>query len=47
MTVTRNFPSGSYTVSTIKDNHLVSKTYYGYTRGEALALFTAELGGKS
>lgn len=44
MTVTRNL-NGSYTVSDIIDDYLVNRTYYGYTKREAVALFRAEMKG--
>lgn len=38
-------PNGSITVSAIVDGYLVSRTYYWYTRREAVAMFRASIGG--
>jgi hypothetical protein len=42
MTVKILFPSGAVSVSDIINNQLVTKTYYGYTRKQAVALFKKE-----
>lgn len=42
MTITRIFPSGAWQVSTIINGYLVTRTYYGYTKREAIALFRSE-----
>lgn len=41
MTITRNH-NGSFTVSAMRGEYLVSRTYYGYTKREALAIFKQE-----
>jgi hypothetical protein len=43
MNTTTN-PNGSTTVSAIVDGYLVHRTYYGYTRRQALAAFRASIG---
>lgn len=37
------FPSGAWCVQTMLGAQLVSQTYYGYTKREALAAFRAYL----
>ena len=37
--VSRLFPSGAWQVSDIVGGYLVARTYYGYTRAQAVALF--------
>ena len=44
MTATKQFPSGAWTISDIVNGYLVSRTYYGYTKREAMAAFRAEVG---
>lgn len=39
MTITKVFPSGAYQVSDIIGGHLVTRTYYGYTKREAQRQF--------
>lgn len=39
MTVERLKPSGAYQISTIKNGYLIHKTYYFYTRKDAVADF--------
>ena len=41
MTVTKN-PNGSLTVSKVINGYLYTKTYYGYTKREAVSLYTRE-----
>jgi hypothetical protein len=41
MTTTKN-PNGSYTVSEIVNGYLVSRTYYGYTKRDAIRIFKNE-----
>lgn len=38
MTITKNY-AGAWVVSDTIDGYLVTKSYYGYTRAEALAMF--------
>lgn len=45
MSIQRNH-AGAYVVSDIVGGYLVTRTYYGYTKRESIALFRAELGGK-
>tara|TARA_R100000406_G_scaffold80572_2_gene61939 strand:- start:920 stop:1063 length:144 start_codon:yes stop_codon:yes gene_type:complete len=35
--------NGAWVVSDIIDNHLVTRTYHGYTREEAVTLFDIEV----
>jgi len=42
MTVRIILSSGAVSVSDIINNQLVTKTYYGYTRREAIAAFKKE-----
>ena len=42
MTVRLILSSGAVSVSDIINNQLVTKTYYGYTRKQAVALFKKE-----
>lgn len=42
MTVTKNH-EGALVVSALAHGYLITRTYYGYTRKEALALFKREL----
>jgi hypothetical protein len=39
VTTTKKIPSGAWEVSDIVGGYLVTRTYYGYTKSEALALF--------
>jgi hypothetical protein len=41
--VSRLYPSGAWEVSDIVGGYWVARTYYGYTRREAVALFRREL----
>jgi hypothetical protein len=43
MSATRNH-NGSWTVSDIIDGYLVSRTYYSYTKRQALRAFREEMG---
>lgn len=40
MLVERNI-NGSYSISDVIDGHLVTRTYYGYSKREAIRLFRA------
>jgi hypothetical protein len=42
LSVTRAFPSGAWIVAAIVGDNYASRTYYGYTRREAVARFRAE-----
>ncbi len=42
MTATKLFPSGAWQVSAIISGCLVLRTYYGYTKREAIAEFKSE-----
>lgn len=42
-TVNQLFPSGAYEVSTIVDNQLIRRIYFGHTKEEASAAFREEL----
>jgi hypothetical protein len=42
LSVTRAFPSGAWVVAAIVGDTRQSRTYYGYTRREAVASFRAE-----
>ncbi len=44
MSVYRSFPSGAWVVSDIVGGYLTTRTYYGYTRSEAVRKFRAEVG---
>jgi hypothetical protein len=46
LSVTRAVPSGAWIVAAIVGNCRVSRTFYGYTRREAVALFRAEFPGQ-
>lgn len=39
MTVEKLLPSGGYTISAIRNNRLIRRTFYGCTRKEAIAAF--------
>ena len=41
--VSRLYPSGAWEVSDIVAGYWVRRTYYGYTRRQAVALFRREL----
>jgi hypothetical protein len=41
-TATKLFPSGAIEVCDIINNQLIRKTFYGYTKQEAIASFKAE-----
>jgi hypothetical protein len=43
MTIEKSFPSGAYVITAIKDNHLVVRRYFGYTKKAATALFNKEM----
>lgn len=42
LSVTRAVPSGAWIVAAIVGNSYASRTYYGYTRREAIARFRAD-----
>lgn len=42
MTATKLFPSGAWQVSAIIGGYLVKRTFFGYTKREALQAFRAE-----
>jgi len=42
MTVTKLFPSGAWEVSDIIGGYLVRRTYYDYTKRQAIAEFKRE-----
>jgi hypothetical protein len=42
VTATKKFPSGAWEVYATVDGHLMTRTYYGYTKREAIRLFVAE-----
>ena len=44
MSVYRSFPSGAWVVSDIVGNFLTTRTYFGYTRSEAVRKFRMEVG---
>jgi len=46
MTAERLFPSGAWRVSAMRDGHLVTRVYYGFTKREALAEFRHEMEGR-
>lgn len=41
----RAFPSGAWNVSAIVNGYLMRRTYFGYTKREAIDLFIAEANG--
>jgi hypothetical protein len=41
--VSRLYPSGAWEVSDIVGGHYVRRTYYGYSRARAVALFRREV----
>lgn len=41
--VSRLYPSGAWEVSDIVAGYWVRRTYYGYTRAQALALYRREV----
>jgi len=43
MTIERIYPSGGWLISSIVGGYLVSRRYFGYSMGEALALYRAEI----
>lgn len=43
MTIQRVVPSGAWQVSDVVNGYLVTRTYYGYTKQEALWKFKAAL----
>ena len=45
LTVARIIPSGAWQVSAIIGGHLVTRTYYGYTRREAVMRYRQETDG--
>ena len=45
MTATKLFPSGAYEVSDIIGGRLIRRTYYGYTKREAVQAFRAQFKG--
>ena len=45
MTIKKNQESGAFEIYALIGNHLLTRTYYGYTRREAVAMFRAELKG--
>lgn len=42
LSITKNPINGSYVVSDIIDGHLVTRTYYGYTKKECKRMFRNE-----
>lgn len=42
MIVHRAFPSGAWVISNLSGSHLTTKTYYGYTRKEAIKMFLVD-----
>ncbi|NBV34822.1 MAG: hypothetical protein EBR81_13805 [Proteobacteria bacterium] len=44
MSAYRSFPSGAWQVSDIVGGYLTTRTYYGYSRVEAVRKFRAEVG---
>ena len=44
VSVYRSFPSGAWQVCDVVGGYLTTKTYYGYTRSEAVRMFRAEYG---
>ena len=42
LSITKNPINGSYVVSDIIDGHLVTRTYYGYTKKECRRMFRNE-----
>lgn len=45
MTISKNY-AGAWVLSDVVNERLVTKTYYGYTKAEAVAMFNAEKGKK-
>ena len=45
MTITKNQVTGAFEIYALINNHLLSRTYYGYTRREAVAMFREEMKG--
>ncbi len=45
MTIKKNQVTGAYEIYALMQGHLLSRTYYGYTRREAVALFREEMKG--
>lgn len=43
MTVTKQAHSGAYVVSDIIGGYLVTRTYYGFTKREAVRMFREEI----
>jgi len=43
MSVTKLFPSGAWQVSAVVGGYLVTRTYYGYTKREAISTFRSEV----
>lgn len=43
MTATKLFPSGAWQVCAVVRGYLVTRTYYGYSKREALAMFKREV----
>jgi len=39
MTITKLFPSGAYVISAMIHGHLVTRTYYGYSRKNSIICF--------
>lgn len=42
MTIAKNH-DGAYVISQVVSGYLITKRYYGYTKREAVALFTQEV----
>jgi hypothetical protein len=42
MTVSKNH-EGAYVISQVVSGYLITKRYYGYTKSEAVAMFTQEV----
>lgn len=42
MTATKLFPSGAWQISAMLNGYLVTRTYFGYTKREALKAFREE-----
>lgn len=43
MTITKSFPSGAWSISTIVNGYRFSRNYIGYTKREAIADFKKDL----
>ena len=43
MTVTKLNHSGAWQISALVNNYLVTRTYYGYTKREAMRLFKSDV----